>query len=54
MFRGICKKLLKQFKFILYSNSEKQQKYLEIQHMQNFILTQPFLKQGRAKEPHIW
>lgn len=54
MFRGICQKLLKQFKFILYSNTPTEQKHLQIDEMRNTILTKPFLKLGRAKEPLLW
>ena len=54
MFRGICKKLLKKFKCILYRDESIIQKYSEIQELRNAILTKPFLKLGRAKEPHLW
>lgn len=54
MFRGICNKLLKKLKFILYSNTSTEQKHIQIEEMRNTILTKPFLKLGRAKEPHLW
>lgn len=54
MFRGICKKLLKKFKDILYSEFDKPQKMNEILNLRHFILEEPFLKFGRAKQPNKW
>lgn len=44
MFRGICKKLFKQFKFILFLDTSTKQNHLQIEEMRNMILTKPFLK----------
>ena len=54
MFRGIYKVVLKQLKRILYSDSPKEDKYKQVKDMKNYILTQPILKLGRAKELHKW
>lgn len=54
MFRGICPKILKQFKYILYSDTDKQEKYKQIQEMKKYILTQPFLKLGRSLQKQPW
>ena len=54
MFRGVCPKILKRLKAILYTDGAREQKLLEIQEMKTFILTQPFLKLGRSLEKKPW
>lgn len=52
MFRGICKVILKKLKFVLYSDTITEQKISDIDEIKNFIIKEPFLKFGRAKESH--
>lgn len=54
MFRGISKIVLKQLKYILYNDSPKEVKYKQVEDMKNYILNQPIIKLGRAKEKHKW
>ena len=54
MFYGLCKRVLKKLKAILYSDTDKQQKYQEIQEMKDTILHKPFMKIGRSSVLHPW
>ena len=53
-FTGICKKILKQLKYILYSDTTKEQKFQQIQQMKNHFLTELCLKLGRSLQKHPW
>lgn len=54
MFYGICPKVLKQLKYILYDDTEKVEKLKQIQEMKQFLLTQSYLKLGRSLTKHPW
>lgn len=54
LFRGICDKVLKQLTYILYENTQTEEKIQKIHEMKTYILTQPLLKYGRSTEKHVW